>query len=102
MSEEERASAGHPADLGDGSQALAVGYADERIALVVDRAYPPGRPLTLALALPSGPLSLQGKTISSKRRPDTRYDVRAKLSSLRREQRALLENTFQTHAPIDQ
>ncbi|MCZ7687520.1 MAG: hypothetical protein M5U28_55795 [Sandaracinaceae bacterium] len=59
--------------------------------LVLPRAFAPGAPLALTLELEDGALELTGKTIGSKRREDGRFDVRARLISLRREDRARLE-----------
>ena len=74
--------------------ARGVGYADGVLLLICEVAHPPGRPLELTLQLSDAMLTLSGKTIASKRRDDGRYDVRLRLSSVRREQRAALEAAF--------
>jgi len=99
MSSAGQAPPSYPAELGDGSSATAVGFAAERLTLIVDRAYPPGRPLSPVLTLPGATVPLQGKTISSKRREDARFDVHLKLTSLRREQREALSHAFAAPTP---
>jgi hypothetical protein len=91
---DDAASATHAVEVSDGARGTAVAYAAERIELVLDRAYPPGRPLTFSVTLPTGPLPLQGKAQGSKRRDDASFSVQVKLTSLRREQRATLEQAF--------
>jgi len=81
-------------EVTDGARGHAAAYAAERLELVLDRAYPPGRPLGFALTLAAGALRLEAKALGSKRREDARYDVRVKLTSLRREDRAALEQAF--------
>jgi hypothetical protein len=78
-------------EVSDGARGSLVAYAAERVELILDHAYPPGRPLAIVVTLPTGPLSLRGKAQGSKRRDDATFDVRIKLTSLRREDRALLE-----------
>lgn len=73
-----------------GGQGEAISFAGEVMHLVLERAFAPGAPLSLELAHPSGSMSLTGKTIGSKRREDGRFDVRLRLVSLRREDRAKL------------
>ena len=53
-------------------------------------AFPPGRPLALDLIVSDETLPLQGKAAGSKRRDDGRYDVKIRLHTLRRDQRARL------------
>lgn len=87
-----------PVVVRDHGEAQAVAFAGEVLELVCDRAHPPGRPLALTITLPDAPLELNGKTIGSKRRPDGHFDVRLRMSSVRREQRAALMSAF---APAD-
>jgi len=84
----------YPVSIRNRGPALGVGYADGILSLSCDLAHPPGRPLELTLQLPEGMLTLSGKIIGSKRRPDGLYDVQLRLSSVRREQRAALEAAF--------
>ena len=81
--------------VNDGARGHAVSYAAERIELVLDRAYPPGCPLSFTLTLGESALRLEGKAIGSKRLDDGRFDVRLKLTSLRREDRSALERAFE-------
>jgi len=83
----------------DGVQALAVAFNLGILHLICDRAHPPGRPLAFSVSLGDSQLALTGKSAGSKRRVDDRFDVRVRLSSLRREQRAQLERAFAPSAP---
>ena len=84
----------YPVSIRNRGPARGVGYADGVLLLTCDLAHPPGRPLELTLQLPDAMIPLTGKIIDSKRRPDLLYDVRLRLSSVRREQRAALEAAF--------
>ena len=84
----------YPVSIRNRGPARGVGYANGILSLRCDLAHPPGRPLELTLQLPDGMLTLAGKIIGSKRRPDNLYDVQLRLSSVRREQRAALEAAF--------
>ncbi len=75
------------ARLGDGSDAEVSALDGERVALVSARAFAPGAPIAIEVATPDGTLALAGKCLGSKRRADGRFDVRARLVSLRREER---------------
>jgi hypothetical protein len=77
--------------LDDGSAARAVALSGEVLLLHAERPYPPGKPVAFQLLPGEGEaLELQGKSAGSKRREDGRFEVRIKLLSLRREQRARL------------
>ena len=89
MSTQSEASLG-PVKIAGGGEGEALAFAGEVLHVVIDRAFAPGAPLAIELAHASGPLSLSGKTIGSKRREDGRFDVRVRLVSLRREDRARL------------
>jgi len=84
----------YPANIEDDAAARAVGFGGEMLLLICTRAHPPGRPLAISVQLPESVLALQGKSQGSKLRADNRFDVRVKLSSVRREQRAALEAAF--------
>jgi hypothetical protein len=86
----------------EGGEGEALSFSGEVLHVVLSRAYAPGAPITLELAHPTGPLSLRGKTIGSKRRAVVgeapvgeaaapSFDVRLRVVSLRREERARLE-----------
>lgn len=78
----------------DHGEASAVGFKDGVLELICDKAHPPGRPLALSVQLPADEQALTGKTVGSKKRDDGSFDVRLRLSSVRREQRAALEAAF--------
>lgn len=79
-----------PVRVAGGGQGEAISFSGEVLHVVLERAFAPGAPLSLELAHATGPLSLSGKTIGSKRREDGRFDVRLRLVSLRREEREKL------------
>lgn len=62
----------------------------ERVALVSPRAFAPGAPLELQALVGGEDVPLRGKSLGSKRREDGRFDVRARLVSLRRVDRERL------------
>jgi len=78
----------------DGSTGRAVGCEGEVIAMICDRAHPPGRPLELSLRAGETTLALRGKSAGSKRRDDGHFDVRLRLHSLKREDRDALACAF--------
>jgi hypothetical protein len=84
----------YAASFADGAQVLVTSYEAGVLGLVCDRAHPPGRPLELRVPVGDAPLVLLGKSAGSKRREDQRFDVRLRLHSLRREDRARLETLF--------
>ena len=86
---------GLPLVLSDGADGRALGYAEGVLHVVCARAHPPGQPMSVTLRPPAGAeLALSGKSASSKRRDDGDFDVRLRLHSVRREQRAELERLF--------
>jgi hypothetical protein len=94
--------------LPDGALGEAVRFEAEVLHLILPRAFAPGAPLPLRAVLgdrgagdpgagDSGvgePLELAGKTLGSKRREDGRFDVRARLVSLRRTDRERLASAL--------
>ena len=67
------------------------------LQLELDRAFAPGRPLSLDLSLAepeAALLTVRAKTISSVRIDAARFTVRVRLIELRREQRELLRRLF--------
>ncbi|MCB9592167.1 MAG: hypothetical protein H6719_05490 [Sandaracinaceae bacterium] len=73
----------------------ALSFTGENLACALSRAFAPGAPLELSVALEGDEaLSLRGKTIGSKRRADGRFDVRLRLLSLRREEREALRRAL--------
>lgn len=69
----------------------------EVLAMVLDCAFAPGAPLSIRTRS-EPPLSLDAKTIGSKRRPDGSFDVRARLVNVSRELRAQLQR-LAAHPP---
>ena len=66
-----------------------------RLQFVVAKAFPPGQPLQLTLLPPDGQVvSLQARSLGSKRRDDQRFDVQARLVSVSRATREALERAF--------
>jgi hypothetical protein len=85
--------------LASGERGRALAYADGVLHMVCERAHPPGQPLSLTLHLPDATqLALQGKCAGSKLRDSGEFDVKLRLTSLRREQRALLEQLLAASA----
>ena len=64
------------------------------LAAVSDRPHAPGAPIRTTVVLPDGPLSIDARSIGSKRRDDGTFDVRMRLINLRREDRLRLERAF--------
>ena len=85
----------YPASFADGAQVRVIRYEAGVLGIICDGAHPPGRPLELRLQVGDAPLVLHGKSAGSKRREDQRFDVRLRLHSLRREDRARLEQLFE-------
>jgi hypothetical protein len=56
----------------------------EVLALVLPRAFAPGAPIAFSAELEGEAVSLHGKTIGSKKREDGRFDVRVRMTNLRR------------------
>jgi hypothetical protein len=75
---------------GDGS---AVSIAGEILTLMVPRAFAPGAPFRGAVLLPDGELSIEGRTVNSRKTPDGTFEVRVRLVNLRREDRLRLAGT---------
>ena len=78
-----------PLRLDRGGEGELVSIEGETVALVSPRAYAPGAPIEMT-ALTEADIPLRGKSLGSKRRPDDRFDVRARLVNLKREDRERL------------
>ncbi len=79
-------------EVNQGGKGEALSLEGELLHLVIDRAYAPGAPISMSVALADETLSLQGRTIASKRRPDGSFDVRLRLVNFTRDARARLAN----------
>jgi hypothetical protein len=71
----------------DGQEGEALALDGERLSLVSPRAFAPGEPMRLELALPDTPLAVAAKSGGSRLRDDRRFDVIARLVSCRRSDR---------------
>jgi hypothetical protein len=75
----------------EGGEGEALRLEGEVLHTVIDRAFAPGAPLGITLAVGDASLALAVKTIGSKRRDDGRFDVRLRLTNVRREEREILK-----------
>jgi len=66
----------------------------ETLALVAPRAFAPGTPIEMRFRVGESAHTIRGKARGSRRRDDGRYDVQARLISLRREQRLALRRAL--------
>jgi hypothetical protein len=82
-----------PAVERGGERLELVAYDGKLFTLTGARAFAPGNPLTLELALGIGH-TLELKSIGSKKRPDGRFDVRARAATLTRGAREALAQAF--------
>jgi hypothetical protein len=76
--------------LPGGERARALRYVNGVLELIAQRAFAPGQPMEMNVADGTG-RRLVGKSAGSKRREDGAFDVRVRLHSLTREDRAWLE-----------
>lgn len=85
----------HPLRIGGELDAAAVSCGAELFVFLSPKAFPPGQPLELTLFPESeNALVLQARCIGSKRQPDQRFEVRARLINLSRAARLQLAETF--------
>jgi len=66
----------------------------ELLSLIAPRAFAPGAPIEVAVALGEAGFTLHGKARGSKRRDEGRYLVQMRLISLRREAREALRSAL--------
>ncbi len=71
-----------------GGEGELVGYAKNVVELVSPISFAPGQPARFEVA----ELSLEGRSLGSRKRDDGRFTVRFRLISLRREERERLES----------
>lgn len=76
--------------VASGGEGEATAIAGEVITIVIERAYAPGAPIQIELSFEGGAITLRAKTVGSRRQPDGRFEVRARMLDLRREDRARL------------
>lgn len=81
--------------LPSGVKAKAVEWKPDVLSLICPNAFAPGQPVELKAQGEGGTVfALIGKSGGSKKRDDGAFDVKLRLHSLRREQRAWLDATF--------
>lgn len=83
-------------ELPSGESARGVAWRDDVLALICPNAFAPGQPIELKASHEGSAqtVTLVGKSGGSKRRPDGAFDVKLRIHSLRREQRAWLDAAF--------
>lgn len=79
-----------PVVLSEGGEGEATRLEGEVLHLILARAFAPGAPVAFAATFAGERVALTGKSIGSKRREDGRFDVRLRMTNLRREDRARL------------
>lgn len=94
MSEERQPGPAIEGRFSDDVALRVVGYGSHILLVQADKAYPPGRPLSLTVDREGESLPLSGRCIGSKRRQDGRYDVRIRMTNLTRVARLYLEATL--------
>jgi hypothetical protein len=77
-----------------GEEGEVQGFSDPVLSLSCNKAFSPGRPICFKLLSDQGELTLQGKTIGSKRQLDDRFEIRVKVINLRRAEKELLLALF--------
>ena len=76
--------------LAAGGEGEAARIEGEVLHLIPARAFAPGAPVALEATIEGEAVALTGKSIGSKRRDDGRFDVRLRMTNLRREERLRL------------
>jgi hypothetical protein len=74
-----------------GAEGEAISFDGEMFVGIVTRAFAPGTPFTGAITLADGAVAIEGRATGSKRTADGRFEVRARLINMRREDRVRLE-----------
>lgn len=80
--------------VGGAGAGHAEGFAGERLDVVLDVAFAPGQPAALTLAMPDGPLRVDGRAQGSRRGDDGRFRVTFRLVNLRRDHREALADAL--------
>lgn len=86
-----------PIVLSEGGEGEATRLEGEVLHLILARAFAPGAPVAFAATIAGERVALTGKSIGSKRREDGRFDVRLRMTNLRREDRARLASIAARH-----
>lgn len=74
----------------DGAEGHASAFDGEMIVLVLSRPLAPGTPFRGVVAIETGEIAIEGRATRSKRTADGTFEVRARLISLRRDDRERL------------
>ena len=77
----------------DGEAATLATYEGQFVTLLMARAYAPGQPLSFEVTLDET-FSIPMKCSNSRRQPDGRFEVRARILSIKKTERAQLEAAF--------
>jgi hypothetical protein len=81
-----------PVVLRGGGEGEATRLEGEVLHVILARAFAPGAPVAFDATIAGEPVALTGKAIGSKRRDDGRFDVRLRMTNLRREDRLRLSS----------
>ncbi len=68
----------------DGGEGEVVALDGERLEVISPKAFAPGQPIRFEALIDDASLSLEGRTIQSKKRDDARFTVRLRLVNLSR------------------
>ena len=82
------------ATIDDTHEASVLSCDGQVLCAICSVAFPPGRPLELELRLPEQEVTLVGRCIGTKKRTDGAFDLRMRLTNLRRETRETLQRAF--------
>lgn len=80
--------------IDDVGQAELVHFAAEVVLFTSDRAFAPGKPLDVHATFGDAEIPFKLKVIGSRRREDTRFDIRARVINLTRDLRERLQRAF--------
>ena len=65
-----------------------------QLRLASPKAFPPGQPLSLRVSTGNATVHLEARTIGSKRRDDTSFELRVRLINLRKDVREALDRAL--------
>jgi hypothetical protein len=85
----------YPVRYAGGAEGRALSYSSNLVlGLVAAQAYAPGQPLVFELRLGESWVSLSGKSQGSRARDEGGFELKVRLTNLRREARLALEQAF--------
>ncbi len=79
---------------GEAFEGRAIGFGKHGLVMRLPVAFAPGAPIQTRVALPGGVGTVEGRCIGSKRQDDGTFEVRMRMTNLRREHRLALEVAF--------